>query len=114
MLGEVHAAAQEFDTLLLKKLALERSVGFADQDASRSAHYALPGDAASRGAGSHGAAGSARASGQSKSARHLSISQDAPARNSFYQPVDRSPGQFSSSLTQRQETSSAGFAMQTA
>jgi len=64
MLGEVYAAAQKFDALLQKKLALQGSVRFADQDASRSADHALPGDAAALRASSHGASGGARASRQ--------------------------------------------------
>jgi hypothetical protein len=74
VLVEVHAAAHELDAFLKKKLALEGSVRFADQDAASGAKHAMPRYAASRRAGRHGAPGCARASAQTYSARHLSIS----------------------------------------
>jgi hypothetical protein len=91
---EVHTPIFNNHTFALEQPALQFCEGFAYQQFSARADYAVPRNPTSLRAGSHGVTCCTRPTAQSQPARQLPVRRDATARDLLHPPVDRFPRHF--------------------
>jgi hypothetical protein len=89
---EIDSPRHELRAFAFEQASLQRRLWLAHEDAPAGAHNAVPGDTSTRGAGSHRAAGGARAAVQPEDSRELAVGENAPAGNLFHEAVHRAPG----------------------
>jgi hypothetical protein len=92
MFREGHTATNEPSTLAFEQPPLDAAKGFTHRDSTACRHNAVPGNALTPGASSHGVAGGASASRQPRGAGQLSVSNYAAFRHALHQRIELVPG----------------------
>jgi hypothetical protein len=92
MFREGHTATNEPSTFAFEQAPLEAAKGLAHRDSTACRHNAVPGNALTPGASSHGVTGGASAAPQPRGAGQLPVSNYAAFRHALHQGIELVPG----------------------